>query len=441
MSSRPSPRPVPGKGMRGATRSHRSVVIGALTSAVFASCYDQPFVPDVETNGRLTVTNDESVLAARVAYPELQIGIEAEAPAPSGPAGAAPPALAPAAITLTLIAEIDPPTLEGETLQATAVWATQDDRAIVSYSQRGAAAVGGLDWFMSLRSKRPRLRSSVAFSDSDVSAVFTDGSQAFAVGATSDTDFPSPAVLERFRIDGDRFRIDDDGRVPLSSFVGTSATSTGDIIYATAGDAGGVFAFGEDDLRLLGQLALDDARWVAWDEDGDRVVVLQGTPGRLAVFEEDAFPNGSMELLNTFSVPGVDVPESKSTVEVAGGKAFVAAGPSGVQIVCLDTGEIVGSVPIPDPEELGLDPSVVVTNAVTVDQDLMFISNGEAGVYAAAAQQNFDQTACGQTQEIEVLGRLQFDALQSVNHVIYRDGFLFVAAGLGGIKIVDVSTK
>jgi hypothetical protein len=115
-----------------------------------------------------------------------------------------------------------------------------------------------------------------------------------------------------------------------------------------------------------------------------------------------------MTLLNTFPVPGVDVAESKSTVQVLGGKAFVAAGPAGVQVVCLTNGQVVGSVPRPDPAALGLDPSVVVTNAVTVQGDLMFISNGEAGVYAAAGAESFATSSCTAPQSISVLGRLRF---------------------------------
>jgi hypothetical protein len=86
---------------------------------------------------------------------------------------------------------------------------------------------------------------------------------------------------------------------------------------------------------------------------------------------------------------------------------------------------------------VGLDPSVVVTNAVTVQDDLMFISNGEAGVYAAAGAASFESPSCG-AQQIDVLGRLRFDDLESVNHVAYRGEYLFVAAGLGGLKIVLV---
>lgn len=410
--------------------------------AALPACYDQPLVPSQETDGRLTVTNDEATLALRVGYTETGVPIEPEAaPAPApGPSGVSP-ARAPSSISLTLIADVVAPTVDGEALQATSVWVTRDDRAVVGYAMRGAPALGALDWFMSLRSKKPKLRSSVTFTDADVTAAFTDGLVAFAAQASSDPALLAPAVLERIGVQGDRFHLEESARVALSSFAATSAVSVGSVVYATSGDGGGVFALAASDLSLLGQYPLDDARWVAYDDLGDRIVVLQGTPGRLAVFEEGVFPGGSMSLLNTYSVPGVDVAESKSTVEVAGRKAFVGAGPSGVQVVCLDDGQIVGSVARPDPALLGLDPSVVVTNSVTVDGDLMFIGNGEAGVYAAAGATSFASSSCSSQQTITVLGQLQFGALESVNHVSYRDGFLFVAAGLGGIKVVDVSTN
>jgi hypothetical protein len=247
--------------------------------------------------------------------------------------------------------------------------------------------------------------------------------------------------LERVVLNGVNFALDGNERADLPSFAATSTMSTGSVIYATSGDGGGVFGLDPATLSIQGQYLLDDARWVAWDFETSRVVVLQGTPGRLAVFSEGAFPGGSMTLLDSWSVPGVDVAESKSTVQVVGGKAFVAAGPAGVQVVCLDNGQVVGSVPRPDPGSLGLDPSVVVTNAVTVQDDLMFISNGEAGVYAAAGAESFETSACDESQSISVLGKLRFDELESVNHVVYRDDRLFIAAGLGGLKVVEVDVR
>jgi len=69
---------------------------------------------------------------------------------------------------------------------------------------------------------------------------------------------------------------------------------------------------------------------------------------------------------------------------------------------------------------------------------LVFISNGEAGVYLAEAAKDIDKTATDTPQEIVLLGKLRFGDLQSANHVEHRGKMLFVAAGSGGLKIVKV---
>jgi outer membrane protein assembly factor BamB len=319
---------------------------------------------------------------------------------------------------------------------------TGNAKTIVSYNMVGAPYLGALDYFTKLLNKTPKLSSSMSATNSEASAVFTDGGYAYAAGTSSDPTFPFPATLQRIRVSSDRFDLAHAGNmyVPLTSFVATSTMATNNHVYATTGNTGHVFAFDDNSMSLVGQYALADARWVAWDNPGNRVVVLQGMPGRLAVFQENSFPGGSMTLLNTWNVPGVDVAEAKNAFEIAGGKAFVATGPQGVQIVCLATGAIIGNVPRPSPASVGLPDAVVQTNSVTIKDDLMFISNGEAGVYAAAGSRDFDDNSCN-PYTITVLGQLRFSNLQSVNHVMYRDNHLFVAAGLGGIKVVDVDVS
>jgi len=407
-----------------------------------AGCFDQLIAPGTETDGRVTIDSDEAALAARLQYMDQVVVIDTDvlfAFESGQPAMVDGPARAPRAVDLTLVAELEPPTVDGITLQASAVSRRKNKEFLVSYNVRGDRFVGGIDYIQGGDSRFPRVKASVRFSDSDVSAVALSGKALYAAQGTNTADFDSPAAIEMLRLSGSRITLTRRGRRDLSSFAATSVQEIEGDIYVTTGDEGHLYALDEDDLTVLGQFPLDDARWVQQDDDDDdRIVVVQGTPGRISVFEEGEFPGGSMVLLNTFPFPGATVPESKSAMDIAGGKAFIAAGPEGVQIMCLDTGEIVGNVPRPDPEALGLDPSVVVTNAVTVDNDLMFISNGEAGVYVAAGADDWDDTDCDEPQSINVLGQLRFDDLQSVNHVDYRKGYLVVAAGLGGVKIVEV---
>jgi len=425
-------------------------LLAAATSV--SGCYDQAFVPGDEANARVDITNDEFELDRRLDVLDEEVTIDPTSGMPafasfrSDDGATETDQLARMGpgrdrITLRLKGEAAPPVVNGQIVQATSVFATSKNRAVVSYNMIGSLALGAIDLFDIKKNGDPKLKSSASILDADVNAVSFDDNYAYVAMASSDPLRPFPAVVERFRIRKDKFTIDGLAQAQLGSFAATSTSNSGSTVYATSGSAGSVYGINQADMALLGEFALDDARWVAVDEDNGRIVVAQGTPGRLSIFAEGAFPGGSMTLLSTFAFPGADVAEAKSTVEVVGGKAFIAAGTEGVQIVCLDDGQIVGSVPRPDPAALDLDPSVVVTNAVTVQDDLMFISNGEAGVYVASAAESFADSACDAPQDISVLGQLQFDDLQSVNHVVYRGNQLWIAAGLGGLKVVEVRVR
>lgn len=418
-------------------------VLALATLALIASCDSGDGIVDPvdQADDRITITNNEGALAARVVHPNSLIPVDA--PPPSlfqGPGLSSPMAASKKKVLqITLVSQVRPPTVGGEVVQATYVAVHNSNRVMVSYNMRGPLRLGAIDWISNLKNK-PRISASATFRDSDISALSMGSRYVYAAESTGAEGFPFPAVLERLGLTSDKLTLEANLQAPLTSYVATSTAVTDEFVFATSGNTGHVFAFDEESMGMLGKYPLEDARWVAWDKEGGRIVVAQGTPGRLAVFADDQFPGGSLNLLNSFEFPGADVPESKSTVEIHGDKAFVAAGPAGVQIVCLKNGNAIGSVPRPDPSGLGLDPAVVVTNAVTVDDDLMFISNGEAGIYVAQGKENFDEDGCAQ-QQITVLGKLRFGDLQSANHIDFKSSYLVVAAGLGGVKLVKVKVK
>lgn len=423
-------------------RPKRGIGGALLFCVLLAGCgggSSDPSIPGDQANERLTITNTQFLLDARVVDLDQDIVIDGPPIAVPVLAPGAPPALRADSIGLTLVREIDPPIVDGEVVQANSIYMRSGSKAVVSYNMAGAPRLGAVDYFTKINNGKPKLSSSVSFIDSDINAVVTDANRVFAAAATNDPAYAFPAVLELFKITSNKLVLQDNDRAALNSFAATSATTTNTTVYATSGNTGEVFGFSKNDLSPLGSFPLNDARWVEWDKDGQRIVVAQGTPGQLSVFAADEFPGGSLNLLNSYSFPGANVPESKTSVEIAGGKAFVAAGTEGVQVLCLDDGQIIGSVPRPDPADLGLDPAVVVTNSVSVDNDLLFISNGEAGVYVAQGDENFSTSGCA-TQQITMLGKLRFDDLQSANHVAYKGDYLYVAAGLGGVKIIRVDS-
>ncbi|MCD6023977.1 MAG: hypothetical protein K0Q91_893 [Fibrobacteria bacterium] len=393
------------------------VAIAAL-SLLLASCLNEggKDLPSGTIDG-MTIDNDPA--GERVTAKNDTIRLDT---VPGAPKRAATKTL-----TLTLVAEISPPVIGGKTLQASSV-ALEADFAYVSYNYRGDTALGGVDVIQIKSGKNATLRSQVLFDDADVSSLHYDGYLYLATG-TSDAAFASSAVLERIRVDGGKLVLQARERVALNSFAATAVTVSGTQVFATSGNTGGLHVLSQSSLAGSSIQTLGDARWV--DYDDTRVVVAQGTPGRIAVYAKS-----SMALANTWTFTGADVPEAKTTVRVIGGKALIAAGTGGVKLMNLATGKIVGSIPVP--VVTGVSAALSVANAADADGDLVYVSNGEAGVYAVGASSDLSGTTGDADIALTVLGKLKFNNLQSVNHVAFDGNTLVVAAGKGGVKIISV---
>jgi hypothetical protein len=407
-----------------------------MIALLYLSCSDASG-PGDQANDRITITNNTGVLASRVTYFDDSIPLDSvgvgypSAPVPFASAAIQHSSTASQAFNLKLKAEVAPPSVGGQVLQATSV-SIVGNLAVVSYGLAGSTYLGAIDVIDVSNKNQPVLVSEALFQNTDIFAVTSSGQSVYVAEATGDTGFASPAVFEIMQLQGNQLVLSGNARRTLSSFVATSVAASSTRTYATSGDAGGLFGLNPATLAVTDSIPLHDARWVS--VAGGKVVVIQGTPGTLTVYNES-----NMGLVGSWSIAGANVAESKSQAEIVGGKAFIAAGDSGVQVHSISTGLKVGAVPRPNPDSLGLSPSVVVTNAVAIDQDLMFISNGEAGVYLAQGSQAFATAGSEVQQTITMRGKLRFGNLQSVNHVALHAGVLIVAAGLGGLKIVQVN--
>src|SRR6266850_3370290 len=410
-------------------------------AALLVSCSDGS--GPGQTNGRISINNNAIVLAQRVTYRNDSIPIDSLGvgyPSAPAPLGSAPvsrsSAASQAAFSLSLKAEVAPPSIAGQMLQATSV-SIVGNLAVVSYNMIGNPYLGGVDVIDITNKNHPVLTSEALFQNTDVSAVTTSGVNVYLAEATGDTGFASPAVFEVVKLVGNQLVLTGNTRTGLSSFAATSVAFGTTRVYATSGDAGSLFMLNPATFAVTSSIPLTDARWVA--VGGGLVAVVRGVPGTLAVYNES-----NMSVVGSWPFKGADIAQSKSQAELVGGKAFIAAGDSGLQVLNPATGAFLGQVPRPNPDSLGLSSSVVVTNAVAIDQDIMFISNGEAGVYVAQGSQAFATSGTG-AQTITMRGKLRFGNLQSVNHVAYsaggpgNPGILIVAAGLGGLKIVQVN--
>ena len=371
---------------------------------------------------RILVNNDAASLALRVTYRSEVVPIIA-ATLPKGTAEID-------TILLTLVAEVAPPVHNGITLQATDIQVS-GSHAYVSYNVRGETFLGGIDIFKITNPEQPTLISSAIFTDTDINGITIENDYLYLAAASERSDLDSPAMLERIKLNG-RQLTDESEIVDLPSFAATDVDVANRRVYVTSGaDGGAITVLNAVNLEIEQSYPVNDARGV--DTDKDDVAVIAGTPARLFTFDRNL---GT--LTNEFELSGATIPFSKSTVEVKARKAFMALGDGGTQVACLATGVLLGI--IPQAVVSGLDTNLTVTNMASAYKRTLFTADGEGGLRVATSAENFNKNAC-QLDSLRMVGSVIFGDGQSVNHVLYRQDMLFVASGLGGLKILLVEVN
>ncbi|MDH5216515.1 MAG: hypothetical protein OEX19_02395 [Gammaproteobacteria bacterium] len=371
----------------------------------------------------LEITNDQDTLSGRVSLSNEVLTIETTTSSQKPGIRAK----AKDELTLTLVATVTPPSHEGQVLQANEI-IIKGNRAYVGYNVKGETYLGGVDVFDISDPGKPVLTSSAILNNSDVNGLAIQGNTLYLATASGNASLTSPAALEIIELDGLDLT-DNHQLIDLKSYAATDVDISGNTLYVTSGaDGGQVVQIDANTLEVNTELALEDARGV--DTDGLQVGVVAGTTARLLSFDSKTNENEGDYLLD-----GATIPFSKSTIEIKKGMAVLGLGDGGTQVVCLSDGRVLEH--ITPPVVAGLDSSVTVTNAATAYKRSIFISNGEAGVYVAMTDSNISSNKC-ELDNLELVGKLQLDMKESVNHVTYRNDVLFVAAGTGGLQIVQI---
>jgi hypothetical protein len=406
------------------------VVLTLLAVFALNNCQKDPLPIDnpeddfIET-GNLLINNNPAILAARITYKnEIVPIVDTETSSFLKSTDDFPEIDLTKNYAFKLMAEVDPPVYGDNTLQATHV-TIKDDYAFVTYNTRGPKWQGGIEVFDVSDLKNPVIISSAILVNTDVSAVdYADG-KIYVVGATGDFEdlgFVSPAFMEIISLDATMAFEKVDTIIDISSYAGTDIKVAADHIFATSGSAGGLTIF-DTGYALTGTEDISDARSV--DANSDHLYVLQGQEGRVNVYGlSDA------AYIETYDVGGATIPESKSEIAVTDEYIFAALNEGGLSVLNLD-GSLKQSLPKPPTPPGALDENHV-TNSVSLNGDLVLIGNGESGIYVGGliAEKN---------DSLWMLGAMNFGEAQSANFVESKDSVIFVASGLGGLKILAIS--
>ena len=322
-------------------------------------------------------------------------------------------------IEMTLVSEIAPPSVDGNQIMASTI-AIQEDNIFVGYNYAGASFKGGVD-IISRDGQSLSLDSQLEIENTDISMVaYLDGLLWYGGGSpTSD----SVAFWDQLEVVNNVPDLTTRHRTRIGGHLSTSLAMSEDHLFVTSGatieKGGGLHVFSRSSKSLEKYIPIKDARWVF--AQGEIVSVLSANPGQLTIIN-----SADLSVQSTCDVPGLDQAGHKSTFEIEGDKAYVASGYDGINVYDLASGEQLLNIPLPE----GGDD--LFANSVTINDQVGYVAAGEM---VFMFRMNHDSASTS----AEVIGQLELGNYQSINEVKYSEGYLAVASGLGGTKLIRVA--
>ena len=321
---------------------------------------------------------------------------------------------------LTLIASIDPPSYEsGDQLTASHV-AVEGDYAYVGYNTVGPSFYGAIDVVDVSDPHNPRVTSRLFYLNADINALeYDNGFLYVAGGVNSETSLQATSNSFVARISAWGGSLSTEG-ITYGFQQGNNATDVvveADRILVSSGKEGSITAYDKTDLTILSETYMADAR--ALEDTGAGIAALDaGTGVRLldAGLQETGLIPVSTNLGEA----------TKKTLEVWTDQMVVAEADRGAGIYPISGGGISQYLPIPIHPE-GVEAGDVVTNAVTVNENILFMANGGAGLSLAEKNEN----------EARTVGIIELDG--SINYVVSRGDYAFAASGLNGLQIIKLN--
>nr|WP_320118023.1 DUF4114 domain-containing protein [uncultured Marinifilum sp.] len=375
-----------------------------------------------QINSAIKINNNTADLSSRVNYTDKLVIVN------NLPEGSVKSVKTSPDIDLTknyafkLRAEVDAPKVGGEYVQATHVKII-DDMAFVSYNTKGPEYNGGVELFNISDENNPVLQAQALISDIDVSAVDYYDGKLYLAGAVDPESigyvYNSPAILLQVEMStsGQFLAITDTYDIP--SYVATDVEVDENYIYVTSGSNGSLTIL-DHDFKLVNETVINDARSLGLNSDN--IYVLEGETPQIKSFAKTDFSP-----LSPISVNGPVTIESKTEIDVNNEYILAALNEGGLDIRLLN-GDLKEHIDRPVTPEDGLDEDYV-TNSVALNEELLLIGNGGAGLYVGAMIEE-------ENDDVTLLGNMDFNS--SVNFVESRDNYIFVAAGTGGLKILTI---
>jgi len=327
-------------------------------------------------------------------------------------------------IGIEQIAFINPPTIEGEILRATDV-DFKDDFIYVAYTKEGEDYLGGIDIIDISDEHNPLLVNRVLSPYADINAISIDGDQLYFIGAYfAGDDNPDRAFIGSTSLRNGEFSNDVAMKINVTGYTGVEILQLEESFISLTGSNGILGHYdinSENEITTLDELSITDLR--SADYKNGKLAVLSGDQGILLMRRtNDGFEIESKTATTTL------IPESKRKIAWFQNQVIVPEGPSGAGIYNLLSNSLTKSLPIHSlPEGSSVSNDDKVTNAVSTNEDYVFMANGGAGLSIAKL-----------SEDINILAEGIAEIDGSSNYVEAKGDYVFVASG-EGLKILKLS--
>lgn len=312
-------------------------------------------------------------------------------------------------VSIREVAKVAPLVVNGVATYANYIQISQK-KAYVAYITPGNAFGGGVDVIDASNPLNVSSTQSIARPDLDVSSVSSlSGGTVYFAGAV---DLGSVVGTMSSRSILAAVKANDLTRTTnvdtLSSGNATDVTDTGSSIFVTSGATGHLYEYSNNFKRSFGT-ALADLRSVV--ASNGAVYAL----GNQALYVNTNGKGGFQKLA---SLPGL-IPSSVAKMSLDGQRLYVPLNRNGLAVFNTATGKQVAQA------------TGGTFNGVTASGSYVYAANSDGGVVV------YRWADAGKTQ-LDELGRFQLNGMET-NFIAASDRYLFVAAGNGGVRVLELT--
>lgn len=335
------------------------------------------------------------------------------------------------------VSQVPPVTVDGAKVQANDILLCGCDSgaAFIAYNTAGDKFAGAIQIINTTDKARPTITREIKFGSMDVNALYRDGDYLYFGGQADPDKWGFKSYIGRVNLNNPSGTDISASLKAMPSHAVTSITKLDGKFYVGTGAAGGGVQVLNAQLEKVSFTALPDVR--SLDVSGYGVVALGGTQDTSQASGKIVTLGKAMDIgLPNFDVQGV---RAKATLEVNAQVAnlHVAMSTVGYQVFNPVSKNILFKLPNPstNPQE--------VTNGVSTDGNLAFVANGEYGFRVVQIKDHLKRDAefgalAGYHQ---MKGTAYDNKSYSANFLRYRANHLFVASGLGGVNIYNLTAK